>query len=98
MNWAELPSRLKAFIVLVACLALPIFVWSGWELLTTKYNNHGYIWLALLALFTIPLSHLFPSFNATITIGDTYIMAMAMMYGTAPCVVATGFYILLISL
>ncbi len=96
MNWADLPSRLKAFIVFIACLALPIFAWSGWELLDK--NEHDYIWLALLALITIPFAHLFPSLSFTITIGDTFIMAIAMMYGIAPCVVATGVYIFCVSI
>lgn len=98
MNWAELPAKLKVYIVLMACIALPAFIWSGWELFHTTYENNGWLWLGVLALITIPLSHLFPSFNATITIGDTYIMAIAMMYGSAPCVAITACYICCISI
>jgi diguanylate cyclase (GGDEF)-like protein len=97
MNWAELPSKLKAYIAVMACLALPILTWAGWELFSAGHVSPVWLVFVGIALITVPFSHLFPSFNATITIGDAYIMAIAMMYGTAPCVVAMACYIFCIS-
>ena len=97
MNWAELPSKLKVYIGSVAILALPILVWAVYEVFTKTYN-HGWLILTILAVFTVPFFLLIPSFNATITIGDSFVMAIAMMYGTAPCIVATFCYILPISI
>ncbi len=95
MNWIDLPFKLKLYVIAVACLALPIIIWAGWQLATTPYN--GWLVLALLAFATVPFFLFLPSFSATITIGDAYIMAIAMMYGVAPCIMATFICILLIS-
>jgi hypothetical protein len=97
MNWAELPFKLKAYITTVALLAAPILVWATWRVFTNDYDI-GWIILAILAVFTVPFFLLIPSFNATITIGDSFVMAIAMLYGTAPCIVATFCYILPISI
>ncbi|MBN1571007.1 MAG: HD domain-containing protein [Acidobacteria bacterium] len=97
MNWAELPHKLKAYIVVMASLALPVLSWAVWELFNSGPINLVWLVFAATALITVPYSHLFPSYNATITIGDTYIMAIAMMFGTAPCVIAMACYIFCIS-
>lgn len=97
MNWAELPTKLKAYILFLALAALPVLARAVWELGTTPFEPR---WLILtgFALITVPFFLLFPSFNVAITVGDAYIMAIAMMYGVAPCVVATLLYTLIISL
>jgi diguanylate cyclase (GGDEF)-like protein/putative nucleotidyltransferase with HDIG domain len=95
MNWGDLPFKLKVYVVTVACLAFPIVLWAGWFLATHPYN--GWLILALLAIATVPFFLFLPSFSATITIGDAYIMAIAMMYGVAPCIMATFLCIVSIS-
>ena len=95
MTWGELPVKLKVYVATVACLAFPIVIWAGWELATKPYN--GWLILAILALATVPFFLFLPSFSATITIGDAYIMAIAMMYGIAPCIMATFICIFSIS-
>jgi diguanylate cyclase (GGDEF)-like protein len=97
MNWAELPTKLKLYICVVALSATPIVLGASWNLYTGHYD-HGWIVLSALALITFPFFSLLPTFNATITVGDAYIMAIAMMYGSAPCIMATFLYILLISI
>jgi diguanylate cyclase (GGDEF)-like protein/putative nucleotidyltransferase with HDIG domain len=97
MSWAELPAKLKVYILLLAVIASPILLWATWDLLA---NPHSNLWIALtvLALATVPLCFLIPSFSATITIGDAYIMAIAMMYGISPCIIATFLHIFFISI
>jgi hypothetical protein len=96
MSWAELPYKLKAYIIVLSCLALPTAIWAGWEVFSKPYNS-GWIVLMILALVTVPFFLHLPSFKASITVGDAYIMAIAMMYGIAPCIVATFCHTLLIS-
>jgi len=98
MDWADLPFKLKAYIVIIACSALPIVVWAGWRICTERYENLWFILLTGFALFSIFFFLHLPHFKAAITVGDSYIMAIAMMYGVAPCVVATFLYILIISI
>jgi diguanylate cyclase (GGDEF)-like protein/putative nucleotidyltransferase with HDIG domain len=97
MSWIELPVKLKIYIVFLAALATPIAIWAIWKLSTTHYQINWLI-LGALALFTVPLYVLLESANATITIGDAYILAIAMMYGVPPCIAATFCHTLLISL
>ncbi len=96
MSWADLPSKLKAYIIFLSCLALPIAIWAGADLLSTPYDG-GWIVLTLLTLVTVPAFLLLPSSNASITVGDAYIMAIAMIYGIAPCILATLAHTFLIS-
>src|SRR3990172_12964877 len=49
----------------------------------------GWIVLTVLAVLTVPFFLFLPSVNATIGIGDAYIMAIAMMYGVSPCIITT---------
>ena len=97
MSWAKLPIKLKIFISILTAFAIPIAFSAGWQLLSMPYNN-GWIVLTVLALLTVPFFQLLPSVDATIGIGDAYIMAIAMMYGVAPCIAATFCHTLLASL
>jgi diguanylate cyclase (GGDEF)-like protein/putative nucleotidyltransferase with HDIG domain len=97
MSWIELPFKLKLYIVSLSSLATPIAVWAIWKLSTTHYDN-GWLILAALALFTIPFFVFLESASATMTIGDAYIMAIAMMYGVVPCLAATFCHTLLTSI
>jgi diguanylate cyclase (GGDEF)-like protein len=97
MSWIELPAKLKAYILILTALATPIAIWASWELSTARYDSSWLI-LAALALFTVPLFVFLETANATISIGDAYLMAIAMMYGVAPCLAATFFHTLLISI
>jgi diguanylate cyclase (GGDEF)-like protein/putative nucleotidyltransferase with HDIG domain len=97
MNWSELPIKLKAYIILLTAIAIPISAWAVWVLYT---EPHDIFWfgLAILALITIPAFLFVPSANTTLSVGDTYIMAIAMIYGIAPCIAATFFHVLLTSI
>src|SRR5690606_4273294 len=97
MSWSELPGKLKAYIVFLTLLATPIAIWATGELYVNAYDRSWLI-LAGLALATIPFFLFFPSKNATVSIGDTYIMAIAMMYGIAPCLITTFCHTLLTSI
>lgn len=96
MNWAELPDKLKVYIVFLVCIALPISIWATWSLFTVPYDS-SWLVLTILALLTVPFFLFLPSANATISIGDAYIMAIGMMYGVAPCLAATFLHTLIIS-
>ena len=97
MTWAELPVKLKAYILFLTCIATPVTIWAIWEVSQGSYNNYWMI-LTAVTLATVPFFLFLPSVNATIGIGDAYIMAIAMIYGVAPCVVATFCHTLAISI
>ncbi len=92
MTWPTLQAKLKIYIAAFVVAAVPIVVWAAWDLIRTPHDSawtSGWIVLTVLAILTVPFFLFLPSVNATIGIGDAYIMAIAMMYGVAPCVVAT---------
>jgi diguanylate cyclase (GGDEF)-like protein/putative nucleotidyltransferase with HDIG domain len=97
MSWAELPAKLKAYIICLACIASPISIWAAHNLLTST-NDPVWLILFVLTLLTIPFFLFFRSANATLFIGDAFIMAIAMIYGVAPCLAATFSNTLLISI
>jgi diguanylate cyclase (GGDEF)-like protein/putative nucleotidyltransferase with HDIG domain len=88
MTWAELPAKLKIFISFLAMIAFPIAVWAGWSVLNNDYDT-AWIILAVLTLLTLIGFQYLPSANTSISIGDAYLMAIAMMFGTAPCIITT---------
>jgi len=92
MSWKELPVKLKIFISLITLASIPLLFWAFWNVLNFPHPNDpdGINWLILvvLTLLTVPFFHLLPS-NTIIGIGDSYIMAVAMLYGPAPCIIAT---------
>jgi diguanylate cyclase (GGDEF)-like protein/putative nucleotidyltransferase with HDIG domain len=97
MNWVELPVKLKILILVLTCLAIPIAIMAGSELATGQHNSN-WIVLLFLTVLTVPFFLFLPSFNASISVGDAYIMAIAMIYGTAPCIATTFCHTLLISI
>ncbi len=88
MTWDELPAKLKIYILLLIGLAILIAIWAARDLLINPHDN-GWLVLAILVIISIPLYLYLPSVETLIGIGDAYIMAIAMMYGVAPCIVAT---------
>jgi diguanylate cyclase (GGDEF)-like protein/putative nucleotidyltransferase with HDIG domain len=88
MTWAELPAKLKIYIVILCSLAFFAFIFSVLGLLSKPYES-GWVVLTLFVLLTVPFFLLLPSGSAAISIGDAYIMAIAMIYGVAPCIIAT---------
>jgi diguanylate cyclase (GGDEF)-like protein len=97
MTWAELPAKLKAYISFLSCAATIIATWAVWDLLNNSHDSGLYLLVVLLA-FTLPFYLFLPSVNTAVGIGDAYIMAIAMIYGVAPCVVVTCVQTLFISL
>lgn len=89
MHWANLPAKLKAYIVLLALAAVPLIIWAILDLHTKPPADTGWLVLTGLVLATVPFFLFLPSVNATIGIGDSCIMAIAMLYGVSPCVIAT---------
>lgn len=88
MTWHELPAKLKSYIIFLSVFALPIIAYCAWDLCHKSYPI-GWIVLTILTVITIPFYQLLPSVNTIVGIGDAYVMSIAMMYGSAPCVVAT---------
>jgi diguanylate cyclase (GGDEF)-like protein len=96
MTWAELPAKLKIYISLLSCSATVIATWAVWDLLKF-HHDPGWVLFAGLIVFTIPFYLFLPSVSTMVGIGDAYIMAIAMISGTAPCVVVTFAQTFLIS-
>jgi diguanylate cyclase (GGDEF)-like protein/putative nucleotidyltransferase with HDIG domain len=88
MTWQNLPPKLKTYIVLLTSLAVPIILYAGYDLFHHPYEK-GWIVLAILTVLTVPFYLLLPSVSTIVGIGDAYVMAVAMLYGTSPCIAAT---------
>lgn len=88
MTWRNLPPRLKIYIVFLSAVATPIIVHTGYQLLNHSYEK-GWIVLTILTVLTVPFYVLLPSVSTIVGIGDAYVMAVAMLYGTSPCIAAT---------
>ena len=97
MTWKELPLKVKIYIVFLTCVATPITLWAAWQIFTVEYNK-GWIVLYVLTLLTIPFFLFYRSVNTITSIGDAFIMAIAMIYGVAPCLATTFTNTLLISI
>ncbi len=90
MTWHDLPSKLKLYIVLLSAFAFPVIWYSFWDLVYNSHpNDSGWIVLIVLTVLTVPFYLLLPSVSTIVGIGDAYVMAIAMIYGTSPCIVAT---------
>lgn len=98
MDWAELPAKVKIYILLISSLALVIAAGAVFNLTSPTYDDRGWIVLTLLVLLTVPFYLFVPSINTIVGIGDAYVMAIAMMYGIAPCIAATFLQTLIISI
>jgi diguanylate cyclase (GGDEF)-like protein/putative nucleotidyltransferase with HDIG domain len=95
MTWTELPAKLKIYIVSLTIIALPITIWACWIVLTSQPSL---VW-SVLTLFTLITALGFQylrSANTIVGISDAIIMAIAMIYGTAYCIVTTLFFTILI--
>jgi diguanylate cyclase (GGDEF)-like protein/putative nucleotidyltransferase with HDIG domain len=97
MSWHALPRKLKFLIYFLTVISVPIIAQATWNL---YHTNHGWYWIVLtvLAVLTVPFFLLLPSANSIIGIGDAYIMAISMMAGTSPCVIATFLHTILASI
>ncbi len=96
MTWSELPAKLKIYISFLCSLAFIISISAVFDLLSQPHES-GWIVLFLVVLLTVPFCLLLPSVNMAVGIGDAFIMAIAMIYGTAPCIIATLFHTLALS-
>jgi len=90
-TWKSLPGRLKMLIFFLATMSLIILCWSGWNF---DLLSHDRIWIVLfiMAILTLPFVILLPQLETLITFGEPFLMAIAVIYGTAACVVATACY------
>ena len=88
MKSQNLPPRLKTYIALLTSVAIPIILYAGYDLFHHPYEK-GWIVLAILTVLTVPFYLLLPSVSTIVGIGDAYVMAVAMLYGTSPCIAAT---------
>jgi diguanylate cyclase (GGDEF)-like protein/putative nucleotidyltransferase with HDIG domain len=97
MDWAELPAKVKTYILILSGFATLISAWALSDLVSSPFNT-GWVVLTLLVLLTVPFYLFLPSANTVVGIGDAYVMAIAMMYGVAPCIAATFLQTLIISI
>lgn len=96
MKWNSLPRKLQAYIILLSIIAIPIVVWTSKKILTDSYSP-GWLLFLVLVIISVSLKVSIDSEKTTITIGDAFVMAIGMIYGIAPCVVATFCHTFLIS-
>jgi hypothetical protein len=94
ISWDTLPKKLQILIVVLAAIAVAILCWSGWEF-ANHVPTHGWIFLAMLAFLTFPFFINLPQIETNIFFGETYLMAIAISYGTSTCVISTAIYALL---
>ena len=97
MNWEELPTKLKIYISTLSIFGLLIASWAAWNLVSQPHNA-AWVVLFILVLITVPFSLFLESVDSAVGIGDAYIMAIAMLYGVAPCIMATFCQSFIISL
>jgi len=88
VTWDNLPFKVKALIIGITLIALPIFIWSTWVLFADP-PPLSWLILVALALGTVPFFLALPSVNTYVGIGDSYVMAVAMLYGPTPCIIAS---------
>ncbi len=90
MTWSQLPNKLRIYILSFVVAAVPILIWSISDLHRAQTETGtGWLVLTFLAILTVPFFLFLPSVNATIGIGDSYLIAIAMLYGVSPCIIAT---------
>jgi hypothetical protein len=58
-------------------------------------TDNGWTVLAALGIITVPFFVYLPRIESIVLVGETYYMAIAMLYGPAACVVLTAIYALL---
>jgi diguanylate cyclase (GGDEF)-like protein/putative nucleotidyltransferase with HDIG domain len=97
-SWDPLPLRVKAHIVGVICVALPSLIWAVSDILIqikSGTNTSDLIIAAVLTtigLITVPIFVLLPHGESLVTIGDAFVMAICMMCGTGPAILANALY------
>jgi len=99
MNWTELPAKLKIYISFLTIVACPITVWAVWQAdwsVSSSQDNYFWLVLTLLTLLTVVGFQYFRSDNTIVGIGDAFIMAIAMLHGVAPCIIATFLHTIII--
>ena len=97
MNWAELPAKVKIYLFVLCGFAVVAFASALGALARSPFNSGCFVLTLLVAVDG--LFYLFlPSVNTLVGIGDAYVMAIAMMYGVFPCIIATFLQTLIISI
>jgi hypothetical protein len=94
-SWNALPKKLQILTVFLAVIAVFILCWSSWEFAAHMPTNNGWIILAMMALATFPFFINLPQIETIVTFGETYFMAIALLYGPSTCVISTAIYALL---
>lgn len=95
ITWAAMPRNLQWMIVALAAIAVAILWWSGRELMIDMPDDHGWMTLAVLGILTFPFFVYLPRIESVVLIGETYFMAIALLYGPAACVISSAIYGLL---
>ena len=90
-TWAMLPRKIRILIIVLAAFAVVILCWSSWEF-ANHMPDHDWIVLAALAIVTFPFCVWLPRTETIVTFGDTYLMAISLIYGPSICIVATALY------
>ena len=93
INEISIPTKLNILTALLTIIALAIIYWSAGEL-AHQTRIGGIVVFTVLAVLTLPFAISLPMAGAVVLFGDTYLMALAIMHGTAACVAATACYAL----
>jgi hypothetical protein len=89
-QFKSLPKKLQGLILILATASVLILCWSGWDVLHSSQDLR-WIVLAALAVMTIPFTLFLPTAEIMVSFGETYLMAIAMLYGPSHCVITAAF-------
>lgn len=83
------PTRLNALMITVVLSAIAILCWAGWHVPRHEAIKDMLI-LTAMAVLLLPLAVVLPITGAVVMYEDIFLMALAMIHGTAACVTATA--------
>ena len=95
--WAQVPFRLKVYILSVVIVAAPILLQA---IRLVLFAHYGYQWVVLtaLTLITAPIFVFYPNAGSLVTIGDAFVISICMLYGTPPGILSNTLHLMLLTL
>lgn len=89
-SFKALPHKLQVLIVVLTAFAIGTLCWSACDF-APQIHGSGWIMLTLFALMIVPFTIILPIAELAVFPGDIYLMAIAILYGSSTCVIATAF-------
>jgi len=86
-----IPAKLKVLAAILTAIAFGIIYWSAGEL-SHQTRIRDLILFTVMAVAVIHLTIRLPKIGTAVLFGETFLMSLAIMHGTAACVAATAFH------